>query len=89
MYGSELLFHVCLHRWKGPGSTGIRGGPRDPAEARSGFRESADPRRIIAEDRSHSSRKKRSYCFGVVEGGILTAWFTYRGTIIRIYGAGY
>jgi len=49
----------------------------------------ADPPRIIAEDRSHSSRKKRSYCFGVVEGGILTGWFTYRGTVTRIYGAGY
>ena len=49
----------------------------------------ADPRRIIAEDRSHSSGKKRSYCFGVVEGGILTGRFTYRGTVIRIYGVGY
>jgi len=74
---------------RGPVRLGSGEGPRDPAEARSGFRESADPRRIIAEDRSHSSRKKRSYCFGVVEGGILTGWFTYRGTVTRIYGAGY
>ena len=49
----------------------------------------ADPRRIIAEDRSHSSGEKRYYCFGVVEGGTLTVRFTYRGDVIRIFGAGY
>lgn len=49
----------------------------------------ADFRRVIAEDRSHSSTEKRYYCFGEVGGGILTVRFTYRADVIRIYGAGY
>ncbi|HEY6281914.1 MAG TPA: BrnT family toxin [Burkholderiales bacterium] len=49
----------------------------------------ADPRRVIAEDRSHSSSEKRYYCFGWVEAGILTVRFTYRDNVIRIFGAGY
>ena len=38
---------------------------------------------------SSSSREKRYYCFGEVEGGVLTVRFTYRDKIIRIFGAGY
>jgi len=38
----------------------------------------ADPRRVIAEDLSHSSSEKRYYCFGEVGDGILTVRFTYR-----------
>ena len=49
----------------------------------------ADPARVIAEDLSHSSREKRHYCFGQVDGGLLTVRFTYRGDVIRILGAGY
>ena len=49
----------------------------------------ADPRRVIAEDLSHSSSEKRYYCFGEVAGGILTVRFTYREGVIRIFGAGY
>ncbi len=49
----------------------------------------ADPQRVIAEDLAHSSREKRYYCFGKVEGGVLTVRFTYRENIIRIIGAGY
>ena len=49
----------------------------------------ADPRRVIAEDLSHSSREKRYYCFGQVEGGVLTVRFTYRDDGVRILGAGY
>lgn len=49
----------------------------------------ADPRRVIAEDVSHSSTERRYYCFGQVGGGILTVRFTYRDLVIRIYGAGY
>jgi uncharacterized DUF497 family protein len=49
----------------------------------------ADPRRVIAEDLSHSSSEKRYYCFGVVEGGVMTVRFTYRDDVIRIFGAGY
>lgn len=48
-----------------------------------------DPRRVIAEDLSHSQDEKRHYCFGKVGEGILTVRFTYRGSIIRIIGAGY
>jgi hypothetical protein len=49
----------------------------------------ADPRRVIAEDLSHSSSEKRYYCFGQVGGGVLTVRFTYRNELIRIIGAGY
>ena len=49
----------------------------------------ADPNRVIAEDLSHSSGEKRYYCFRWVEGGVLTVRFTYRGEVIRIFGAGY
>jgi uncharacterized DUF497 family protein len=49
----------------------------------------ADPYRVIAEDLTHSEDEKRFFCFGVVEGGILTVRFTYRGGVIRIFGAGY
>ena len=49
----------------------------------------ADPDRVIAEDLSHSSREQRYYCFGWVDGGVMTVRFTYRGDVIRIFGAGY
>ena len=49
----------------------------------------ADPRRVIAEDLSHSSSERRYYCFGEAGGGILTVGFTYREGVIRIFGAGY
>ena len=49
----------------------------------------ADPNRIIAEDLGHSQREKRYYCFGKVGDGIMTVRFTYRGNVIRIFGAGY
>jgi len=48
-----------------------------------------DPHRVIAEDVSHSSDENRFYCIGRVNDGILTVRFTYRGNVIRIYGAGY
>ena len=48
----------------------------------------ADPRRVIAEDQSHSELEKRFYCFGLVGGGIVTVRFTYRRKVIRIFGAG-
>ncbi len=56
------------------------------AEAQFAF---ADPRRVIAEDLSHSEDEKRYYCFGHVSGGVLTIRFTYRSGLIRILGAGY
>ena len=49
----------------------------------------ADPERVIAEDIAHSKAEKRYFCFGAVNGGILTVRFTYRGGVIRIIGAGY
>ena len=49
----------------------------------------ADPIRIIAQDLSHSKTEERFYCFGKVQGGVLTVRFTYRGRVIRIIGAGY
>jgi len=49
----------------------------------------ADPDRVIAEDVAHSKTERRYFCFGEVDGGILTVRFTYRGNVIRIFGAGY
>jgi len=49
----------------------------------------ADSHRVIAEDLSHGDEEKRYYCFRRVAGGILTVRFTYRGGVIRIFGAGY
>jgi uncharacterized DUF497 family protein len=49
----------------------------------------ADPRRVIAQDLSHSETESRYYCFGWVGGGILTVRFTHRDDVIRIFGAGY
>jgi hypothetical protein len=49
----------------------------------------ADPRRVIAEDLSHSSSEKRYYFFGEIGDGILTVRVTYRENVIRIFGAGY
>jgi uncharacterized protein len=48
-----------------------------------------DPHRAIAEDITHSSGEDRYYCIGRVDDGIMTVRFTYRGNVIRIYGAGY
>lgn len=57
------------------------------AEARRAF---LDKRRILAEDLKHSTSKEtRYYCYGSYGGGILTVRFTYRGGVIRIFGAGY
>lgn len=49
----------------------------------------ADPQRIIAEDTAHSQDEKRYYCFGRIQEGIATVRFTFRGSAIRIIGAGY
>ena len=49
----------------------------------------ADPQRVIARDALHSQAEDRFYCFGEVDGGVLTVRFTYRASVIRIIGAGY
>ncbi|MBK5282619.1 MAG: BrnT family toxin [Nitrospiraceae bacterium] len=69
---------------KGSGKSGNHGIPFATAQ-----RAFADPFRVIAEGHSHSTAEKRYYCFGLVEGGVLTVRFTYRHHIIRIFGAGY
>ncbi len=49
----------------------------------------ADLQRVIAKDVAHSQTEERFYCFGEVDGGVLTVRFTYRASVIRIIGAGY
>lgn len=49
----------------------------------------ADRERVIARDLSHSEAEPRYFCFGRVGDGILTVRFTFRGRVIRIFGAGY
>ena len=49
----------------------------------------ADPKRVIAKDKTHSQSEERFYCFGEVDGGVLTVRFTYRASVIRIIGAGH
>lgn len=49
----------------------------------------ADPDRVVAEDVSHSQDEQRYFCFGRIGDDILTVRFTYRGHVIRIFGAGY
>jgi uncharacterized DUF497 family protein len=48
-----------------------------------------DPRRVILQDTAHSEGETRFYCLGLVAEGIMTVRFTYRKSVIRIFGAGY
>lgn len=48
-----------------------------------------DHNRVVVQDVSHSIDEERFYCIGRVDEDIITVRFTYRGNIIRIYGAGY
>lgn len=48
-----------------------------------------DPGRVIAQDVMHSETEARHYCIGRTDLGVLTVRFTYRGSVIRIFGAGY
>jgi uncharacterized DUF497 family protein len=48
-----------------------------------------DEKRIIAKDKEHSIYENRFYCFGKIDGELLTVRFTYRNNKIRIIGAGY
>jgi uncharacterized DUF497 family protein len=43
----------------------------------------------IGSDLGHSEAEDRFYCFGRVDGGVLTVRITYRSKVIRIIGAGY
>lgn len=49
----------------------------------------ADRKRVIAKDLSHSAGERRYFCFGIVDGAVLTVRFTFRRRVIRIFGAGY
>jgi uncharacterized protein len=48
-----------------------------------------DPLRVIAEDLDHGGGELRYFCFGRVEGSVITVRFTWRNQKIRIFGAGY
>ena len=48
-----------------------------------------DPARVIAEDLAHGRDERRYFCFGQVEGAVMTVRFTWRNRKIRIFGAGY
>jgi uncharacterized protein len=48
-----------------------------------------DEKRKIIIDKKHSELENRYFCYGMVEGEILTVRFTMRGEDIRIIGAGY
>jgi uncharacterized protein len=48
-----------------------------------------DPWRVIAEDLDHSELEQRYFCFGQIEGAVMTVRFTWRNGKIRIFGAGY
>ena len=48
-----------------------------------------DPNRIIAEDLEHSKTELRYYCFGIVDGAVMTVRFMYKNQVVRIFGAGY
>jgi len=48
-----------------------------------------DPLRVIAEDIDHGGDEQRYFCFGLVEGAVMTVRFTWRNQKIRMFGAGY
>jgi uncharacterized protein len=48
-----------------------------------------DPCRVIARDRGHSGIEERYFCFGMVDGAVMTVRFTTRNERIRIIGAAY
>ena len=48
-----------------------------------------DPSRVIADDLGHGGEERRYFCFGIVDGGVMTVRFTLRNERIRIIGAGY
>jgi len=58
----------------------------DFATASSAF---FDAERKIFTDSKHNIIEARYFCIGKVNNRIMTVRFTYRGGMIRIYGAGY
>ena len=47
-----------------------------------------DPSRVIAEDIDHSGNERRYFCFGQVEGAVMTVRFTWRNGRIRVLAEG-
>jgi uncharacterized DUF497 family protein len=70
---------------------GCRQGQGQSVQTRFEFAQRAflDPRRVIAEDLEHSAIEQRYFCFGQVEGAVVTVRFTWRNQKVRIFGAGY
>jgi len=62
---------------------------KDRGQPRKGAGGFFDPHSVIAEDLDHSGGEPRYFCFGTVEGGVMTVRFTYRAGRVRIFGAGY
>ena len=46
-----------------------------------------DKCRLIVHDAKHSDLEERWFCIGKVKDRVLTVRFTYRGDVIRIFGA--
>ena len=47
-----------------------------------------DEQRVIVHDEKHSEQEPRWFCIGKIQDEIVTVRFTYRGSTIRIIGAG-
>jgi uncharacterized DUF497 family protein len=47
-----------------------------------------DPRRVIAEDLGHGGAERRYFCFGWVDGGVMTVRFTWPTTAFAYSGRG-
>ncbi len=88
-----VLPSAKLSRWQVRASIGIKKDAENQHKHGISFGRAqyafADTRRVIAKDVSHSETEDRCYCFGEVDGGVLTVRFTYRASVIRIFGAGY
>ncbi|MEK6747283.1 MAG: BrnT family toxin [Pseudomonadota bacterium] len=44
---------------------------------------------VIADDPKHSLEELRFFCYGKVDGVVMTVRFTYRNEKVRIFGAAY
>jgi uncharacterized DUF497 family protein len=55
-------------------------------EARKTFE---DPHRLIVKDVVYGIAEERWFCVGDIGTGVVTVRFTFRGNVIRIFGAGY
>ncbi len=48
-----------------------------------------DEERVIERDKDHSVNEERFFCYGLVDGDVMTVRFTVRDGNIRIFGAAY